>query len=90
MANPMSMIMFCGIINRKVTRDSFNKVGSLGSNFNRQPSDSSVTFLPRGLFVTFAKLFGKTNIYLLIRTRTCAYKGVRDVDFSENFTNVIN
>ena len=25
-----------------------------------------------------------------IRTQTCAYQGVRDVIFSENFANVIN
>ena len=31
------------------------------------------------------QIFRKTNIsYLLIRTRTCAYQGVRNVRFSEN------
>ena len=33
----------------------------------------------------------KTNIsYSLIRTRTCAYLGVRNVCFSENFAHVLN
>ena len=37
------------------------------------------------------KIFRKTNIsYPLIRTRTCAYQGVRNVGFSENFTYVLN
>ena len=32
------------------------------------------------------QIFGKTNIsYLAKRTRTCAYQGVRNVRFSENF-----
>ena len=42
-------------------------------------------------FISLQKIFQKTNIsYPLIRTRTCAYQGVRDVSFSENFANVIN
>ena len=33
------------------------------------------------------QIFRKTNIsYLLIRTRTCAHQGVRNVSFSENLT----
>ena len=28
--------------------------------------------------------------YPLIRTRTCAYQGVRNVSFSENIANVLN
>ena len=37
------------------------------------------------------KIFRKTNISnLLIRTRTCAYQGVRNVNFSENFAYVLN
>ena len=37
------------------------------------------------------KIFQKTNIsYLLIRTQTCEYQGVRNVSFSENSANVIN
>ena len=43
------------------------------------------------LFSTFAKFSDKTNIsYPLIRTRTCAYQGVKNVSFSENFANVLN
>ena len=39
----------------------------------------------------YAKFSEKTNIYnSLIRTRTCAYPGVRDVSFSENFAYVLN
>ena len=37
------------------------------------------------------KIFRKTNISnRLIRTRTCAYQGVRNVSFSENFAYVLN
>ena len=37
------------------------------------------------------KIFRKTNISNpLIRTRTCAYQGVRNVSFSENFAYVLN
>ena len=33
-----------------------------------------------------SKIFRKTNnSYLLVRTPTCAYQGVRNVSFSENF-----
>ena len=36
------------------------------------------------------KIIRKTNIsYSLIRSRTCAYQGVRNVSFSENFENVL-
>ena len=39
------------------------------------------------LFSTYAK----TNIYyLMIRSRTCVYQGVRNVNFSENFVYVLN
>ena len=35
--------------------------------------------------------FPKTNIsYPLIRTRACAYHGVRNFSFSENFAYVLN
>ena len=35
-----------------------------------------------------SKIFRKTNIsYYLIRTRTCAYQGVRNVSFSERTDN---
>ena len=35
--------------------------------------------------------FLKTNVsYPLIHTRTCAYQGVRNVSFSENFAYVLN
>ena len=37
------------------------------------------------------KIFRKTNISNpLIRTRTCAYQGVRNVSFPENFVYVLN
>ena len=36
------------------------------------------------------KMFGKTNIFNhLIRTRTCAYQGVRKVHFSENLASLV-
>ena len=36
------------------------------------------------------KMFGKTNIFNhLIRTRTCAYQGVRNVHFSENLASLV-
>ena len=42
-------------------------------------------------FSTYAKFSEKTNISCrLIRTRTCAYQGVRNVSFSENFAFVLN
>ena len=38
-----------------------------------------------------AKIFRKIKIfYSLMRTRRCAYQGVRNVIFSENFTHVLN
>ena len=45
-----------------------------------------------GSFIYYVrKIFRNTNIsYHLIRTRTCAYQGVRNVSFSENFANVTN
>ena len=46
----------------------------------------------KGSFIYYVhKIFQKTNIsYPLIRTRTSAYQGVRNVSFSENFANVLN
>ena len=42
-------------------------------------------------FSTYAKFSEKTNIsHPLIRTRTCAYQGERNVSFSENFAYVLN
>ena len=39
----------------------------------------------------FTQNFPKTNISnLLIHTRTCAYQGVRNVSFSEDFAYVLN
>ena len=41
--------------------------------------------------VRMQKMFRKTNIsYILIRTRTYAYQGVRNSSFSENFAYVLN
>ena len=36
------------------------------------------------------KIFRKTISNPLIRTRTCAYQGVRNVNFAENFAYVLN
>ena len=43
-------------------------------------------------FISYVrKIFLKTNIsYLVIRKRTCAYQGVRNVSFLENFVYVLN
>ena len=42
-------------------------------------------------FSEYGKFFRKTNIsYPLIRTRTCAYQGVRNASFSENLAYVLN
>ena len=42
-------------------------------------------------FSMFAKFSEKINIsYALIRTRTCSSQGVRNVNSSENYTNVLN
>ena len=48
--------------------------------------------LDKGSLIYYVrKIFRKTNIsYTLIRTHLCAYQGVRNVSFSENFANVIN
>ena len=48
--------------------------------------------LSRGSSVKYVgKIFRKTNISnSLIRTLTCAYQGVRNVSFSENFAYVLN
>ena len=45
-----------------------------------------------GLTIKYVrKIFRKTNMSNpLIRTRTCAYQGVRTVGFSENFAYVVN
>ena len=45
----------------------------------------------RSLIQRVLKIFRKTNtFYPLIPTRTCAYHGVRNVSFSENFAYVLN
>ena len=41
-------------------------------------------------FTTYAKFSEKLTFLTPIRTRTCAYQGVRNVGFSENFTYVLN
>ena len=48
--------------------------------------------LLQGSFIYYVhKIFRKTKIsYLLIRTCSYAYQGVRNVSFSQNFVNVIN
>ena len=53
----------------------------------------NICFVPvKGSFIKYVrKIFRKTNISNpLIRTRTCAYQGVRNVSFSENFAYVLN
>ena len=38
-----------------------------------------------------AQIFLETNTsYTLIRTRTCAYQGLRNISFSENFAHVLS
>ena len=51
-----------------------------------------MTNYDRGPSIKFVgKIFRKTNISNpLIRTRTSAYRGVRNVSFSENFAYVLN
>ena len=46
----------------------------------------------KGSFIYYVlKFFRKTNIsYSLIRTRSCAYQGVRNISFSKNFAYVLN
>ena len=48
--------------------------------------------VPWGSFTKYVrKIFRKiNNSYLLICTRTCAYEGVRNVSFSENFVKVLS
>ena len=42
-------------------------------------------------YIFLRTILGKTNIsYPLIRTRTCAYQGVKNVSFSEDFAYVLN
>ena len=41
-------------------------------------------------FSTFVKFSGKLTFLPLIRTRTYAYEGVRNINFSENFANALN
>ena len=47
---------------------------------------------PLGSSIKYVRnIFRKTNICnALIRTRTCAYQGVRNISFSENFAYVLN
>ena len=49
-------------------------------------------FYHSGTFIYYVcTIFRKTNIsYPQIRLRSCAYQGVRNVSFPENFTNLIN
>ena len=41
-------------------------------------------------FSTYAQFSEKLTFLTLIRTRTCAYQGVRNVSFSENFAYLLN
>ena len=42
-------------------------------------------------FIMFTKFTEKNNIsFPVICTRMCAYQGVRNVSFSENFASVLN
>ena len=50
-----------------------------------------VKFVRNHSFSTYTKFLRKTNIsYPLIRTRTCAYQGVKNVSFSGNLAYVLN
>ena len=59
---------------------------------NTAPIRQPPVLRSQGSSIEYArKIFRKTNIsYPLIRTRTCAYQGVRNVSFSENFAYVLN
>ena len=48
--------------------------------------------LPNRSFIQYVRKFSEKNKTFcpLIRTRTCAYQGVRNVSFSENFTYLLN
>ena len=55
----------------------------IGKDFNFDDCDHS--------FSKFAKFSEKpTFLTPLIRTRTDAYQGLRNISFSENFANVLN
>ena len=44
-------------------------------------------------FTTYAKFLEKLTFlisYLLIHTRSCAYQGIRNVTFTENFAYILN
>ena len=41
-------------------------------------------------FSTYSEFSGELTFFPLISTRTCAYQGVRNVSFSENFAYVLN
>ena len=62
------------------------------SVFQRSLLSSSLHgFLKESSIKYVCKIFRKTNVSNpLIRTRTCAYQGVRNVSFSENFAYVLN
>ena len=51
-----------------------------------------IRFISLGSSIKYVRnIFRKTNIYdPLIRTRTCACQGVRNVSFSKNFAYVLN
>ena len=54
--------------------------------------NNDVLAVSKGSSIKYArKIFQKTNISNpLIRTRTCAFLGVRNVSFSENFAYILN
>ena len=82
------------------TRLSFFLVNLVANNLQlllkgKYITDTIVGFFEKFLegdhsFSTYAKFSEKTTIsYLLIRTHTCAYQGVRNGSFSENFSYVL-
>ena len=81
-----------GIWNKK-WMTKINKLSSVRSFFNAAGSNEyKRAASPYGPSIKYVrKFFRKTNISNpLIRTRTCAYQGVRNVSFSENFAYVLN
>ena len=90
----------CGIMRTRITpnKDIFHAVPTLVFNESNvllhwTEMFSFIIFMyPRGhLFSKYAKSFRKISIsYLLIRTRTCAYQGVRNVKCLGNFVYLLN
>ena len=68
------------------------RFGLIKAVFNARPPKPKHTLTWDGddPFSTYQKISEKLTFSPLIRTRTCAYQGIRNVGFSENFANVLN